>query len=113
MSDTTVVDSTEAPEPEATETSETVSRSEYEKLQKENQKYRERWKPYEEALSKFDDGDRDFIVKQWLPSFHENPAEFTAMTQQILTQLSPSEKAEVQEEVAEATEEKGAALTAE
>ncbi len=123
MSDTdpvadAAVDPTTA-EPDADETDDTGATDdepirnmgELRRIRKELKESREKYGPLADALSGFDQNDLDFIVKEWLPSFHSDQSKFVAYTRQILDQLSPAEKAEVAQEVDEATEEKGSALT--
>lgn len=104
------VDSSAAPA-DTEATSDTVSREEYEKLQRENQKYREKYQPYERAFQSFDDEDRDLLTR-WLPTFRTDPDQFVAIGQQIISNLSPAQQAAVDEAVADA-EATGNTLSAE
>lgn len=87
------------------------------KVRKELKESREKYGPLADALSGFDDNDLDFIVKEWLPSFHSDQEKFVGYTKQILEQMTPAEKAEAKADasdaIEEATEAKGSALTAE
>lgn len=103
-----------APEPDAEATDEAGdddepirNMGELRKVRKELKESREKYGPLADALGGFDDQDLDFIVKEWLPSFHSDQTKFVAYTQQILEQMTPAEKAEVKAEVAEVEESDG------
>ena len=100
------------PAPTSESNSDTVSREEYEKLQRENQKYREKFQPWERAFQSFDDQDRDLLTR-WLPTFRTDPDQFVAIGQQIISGLTPEQQEAVGDAVAEAEQASGADLTPE
>lgn len=109
-----------APEPDAEVTDESAgddepikNMGELRKVRQELKASREKYGPLAEALSGFDENDLNFIVKEWLPSFHTDQGKFVSYTQQILEQMTPAEKAEVKAEVAEEEAEADGKLTPE
>lgn len=106
------------PDAEVGDDDELVPVSKLREMREENASYRKRYQPFERAFADFDDEDREFLLS-WLPTFRSDPQAFLETAETIvrsLKELTPSEEAQVADEVATAEAEanaKGEDLTPE